>query len=159
MAYRSRFYQLYDLFRRGEYDQALNEVMRYRVPQKPTAFRRIYNYLARVLENVEQLEGEQEKQKEERRATTSGQERQKIDMLARAVARINIQVEYQKNRGLLAPDLADGIKAGLLEIIQSLRGGNTKEAGQRARALRDALDAVLAYVIIATRGREEEEWL
>jgi len=42
-------------------------------------------------------------------------------MLARAVARINIL--DQKNRGLLASDLADGIKAGLLEIIQSLRGG------------------------------------
>jgi len=145
MAYRSRFYQLYDLFRRGEYDQALNEVMRYRTLQNPTAFRRIYNYLARVLENIEQLGVEQQ--------------RQKLDMLARAVARINIQVEYQKNRGLLAPDLADGIKAGLLEIIQSLRGGKIDEAVQRARALRDALDAVLAYVIIASKKREEEEWL
>jgi len=145
MAYRSRFYQLYDLFRRGEYDQALNEVMRYRTMQNPTAFRRIYNYLAKVLENIEQLGVEQQ--------------RQKLDMLARAVARINIQVEYQKNRGLLASDLADGIKAGLLEIIQSLRGGRIDEAVQRARALRDALDAVLAYVIIVTKKREEEEWL
>jgi len=145
MAYRSRFYQLYDLFRRGEYDQALNEVMRYRTVQNPTAFRRIYNYLAKILENIEQLSVEQQ--------------RQKLDMLARAVARINIQVEYQKNRGLLASDLADGIKAGLLEIIQSLRGGRIDEAVQRARALRDALDAVLAYVIIATKRREEEEWL
>jgi len=145
MAYRSRFYQLYDLFRRGEYDQALNEVMRYRTMQNPSAFRRIYNYLARVLENIEQLGVEQQ--------------RQKLDMLARAVARINIQVEYQKNRGLLASDLADGIKAGLLEIIQSLKGGRIDEAVQRARALRDALDAVLAYVIITARKREEEEWL
>jgi len=145
MAYRSRFYQLYDLFRRGEYDQALNEVMRYRTMQNPTAFRRIYNYLAKVLENIEQLGVEQQ--------------RQKLDMLARAVARINIQVEYQKNRGLLASDLADGIKAGLMEILQSLRGGRIDEAVQRARALRDALDAVLAYVIITTKRREEEEWL
>jgi len=151
MAYRSRFYQLYDLFRRGEYDQALNEVMRYRSPQKPTAFRRIYDYLARVLESVEQLDVKPQKQKEEM------EEKQKVDMLARAVARINIQVEYQKNRGLLVPDLADGIKAGLLEIVQSLRGGNINEAKQRARALRDALDAVLAYVIMAKK--EEEEWL
>jgi len=145
MAYRSRFYQLYDLFRRGEYDQALNEVMRYRTMQNPTAFRRIYNYLAKILENIEQLGIEQQ--------------RQKVDALARAVARINIQIEYQKNRGLLAPDLADGIKAGLLEIIQSLKGGRVDDAVQRARALRDALDAVLAYVIIAVRKREEEEWL
>jgi len=145
MAYRSRFYQLYDLFRRGEYDQALNEVMRYRTMQNPTAFRRIYNYLAKVLEDIEQVGAEKQKQK--------------IDALARAAARINIQVEYQKNRGLLAPDLADGIKAGLLEIIQNLRSGRTDEAMQRARALRDALDAVLAYVIIVTKKREEEEWL
>jgi len=145
MAYRSRFYQLYDLFRRGEYDQALNEVMRYRTMQNPAAFRRIYNYLAKVLEDIEQLGGERQKQR--------------IDTLARAVARINIQVEYQKNRGLLASDLADGIKAGLLEIIQNLKSGKTDEAMQRARALRDALDAVLAYVIVAVRRREEEEWL
>jgi len=144
MAYRSRFYQLYDLFRRGEYDQALNEVMRYRTLQNPTAFRRIYNYLAKILESIEQLGVEQQ--------------RQKVDALARAVARINIQVEYQKNRGLLAPDLADGIKAGLLEIIQSLKGGRVDDAVQRARALRDALDAVLAYVIIVKK-KEEEEWL
>jgi len=159
MAYRSRFYQLYDLFRRGEYDQALNEVARYRVQQRRTAFRKIYNYLARVLENIEQLEEKQKEQKEGMPAKNMDQERQKLDMLARAVARINIQVEYQKNRELLAPDLADGIKAGLVEIVQSLRGGNTNEARQRAKALRDALDAVLAYVIEATKGREEEEWL
>jgi len=53
MAYKSRLYQLYDLFRWGEYDQALNEVMRYRTMQNPTAFRRMYNYSAKVLENIE----------------------------------------------------------------------------------------------------------
>jgi len=50
--------------------------MRYRTMQNPTAFRRMYNYSAKVLENIEQLSIEQQ--------------RQRLDMLTRAVTRINI---------------------------------------------------------------------
>jgi len=142
MAYRSYFYRIYDSFRQGNYDQAINAAMNYRTNQPPTGFRRIYNYLSRLLETIEQL-------------NVTKLEQQELDKLARNIARMHIQIAYQENRGVLPRDLAEGIKAALAEILQHIRA-KSDEASRRARALRDALDAVLAYVIVAPTRREEE---
>jgi len=140
----NQFHQLYQLFLSGEYDKALSEVAKYNDNRtSKSAYRKVYNYLVKVLENVEEL--------------MPGVQKEKVDILARLLTRIIIQVEYQKNRGILSYDLADGINKGLSDILQSLRNNDINEASRKAKALRDALDAVLAFVIEKEKKERREE--
>jgi len=139
---RSRFYNnVYVPFREGRYDEALNNASRYTTRQSSAGFRRIYDSLIKTLDVVKQRE-----------KPPSDKSR-----LLLQLARLDITIEYQKNRGVLDADLADGIKAALAEIRRDL---GTDKAVREAEALELALNAVLAYQIVAVRKRrEEEEWL
>jgi len=140
----NQFHQLYQLFLSGEYDKALSEVAKYK-DNKTTksAYRKVYNYMVKVLENVEEL--------------MPGVQKERVDILARLLTRLIIQVEYQKKREVLSDDLADGINKGLSDILQSLRNNNINEASRKAKALRDALDAVLAFVIEKEKNERRGE--
>jgi len=138
---RSRFYNyVYVPFRDGRYDDALNGATRYNTRQTSAGFRRIYDSLIKTIDVVKREEKGQAKSR-----------------LLLQLARLDITIEYQKNRGTLDADLADGIKAALAEIRRDL---GTDKAVREAEALELALNAVLAYQIVAERRRrEEEEWL
>jgi CRISPR/Cas system CSM-associated protein Csm2 small subunit len=137
MSTRSRFYNtIYTPFKNKQYDVALNNVLRYQTAQTSAGFRRIYDVVIRTL------------------AVVKGERRQEDPSLPKQLARLDILIEYQKNRGVLERDLADGIKAALAEIRRDLGKDVAKE---EAEALEMALNAVLAYKIIASRRREEEE--
>jgi thiamine monophosphate kinase len=71
--------------------------------------------------------------------------------------RLNILLEYQKKRGFVDDDLADGIKQALDEIRASLQQSNNRDARDLAIALRYSLDSFLAYVIYGKKGGEEYE--
>ncbi|ADY01696.1 hypothetical protein VMUT_1491 [Vulcanisaeta moutnovskia 768-28] len=126
-------------FYEGRYDDGFNNVMKYSVYRTtPSAFRKIYNLIIPVLDKVMTVQP------------------QVNPDLVRLLVRLNIVLEYQKRRGMIDDDLADGIKTAIDEIRRSL--GNPKgvdQARELARALRDSLDAFLAYVIYAKRGEEE----
>jgi len=138
---RARFYNyIYVPFRDGRYDDALNGATRYNTRQTSAGFRRIYDSLIKTIDVVKREEKGQAKSR-----------------LLLQLARLDITIEYQKNRGTLDADLADGIKAALAEIRRDL---GTDKAVREAEALELALNAVLAYQIAAERRRrEEEEWL
>jgi CRISPR/Cas system CSM-associated protein Csm2 small subunit len=143
MSYRrSWFYNnIYVPFREGRYDEALNNASRYNTKQSSAGFRKIYDPLIKILEVVKRTE-------------KSPQDK---SWLLLQLARLDITIEYQKNRDVLQADLADGIKAALAEIRRDL---GTEKAVREAEALELALNAVLAYQIVAERKRrEEEEWL
>jgi len=118
----------------------LNGATRYNTRQTSAGFRRIYDSLIKTIDVVKREEKGQAKSR-----------------LLLQLARLDITIEYQKNRGTLDADLADGIKAALAEIRRDL---GTDKAVREAEALELALNAVLAYQIVAERRRrEEEEWL
>ncbi|MGC9136840.1 hypothetical protein [Caldivirga sp.] len=140
MPYAPRFYTMvFRNFYDGKYDEGFNGVTLYRIYRtSPTAFRKIYNQIIPVLDKV-----------------MAAQSQISPDII-RLLVRLNIVLEYQKRRGIIDDDLADGIKNAIDEIRKSLN--NTKELDQArklARALRDSLDAFLAYVIYGRRGEEE----
>jgi len=140
----SYFYKIYDHFRRDNYEQAINAVKKYQVRQSISGFRRIYNTISKTLENIEY--------------------REKLDSdtkarLLRELTRIQINVQYQANRRVINQDLANGIETAINEIIRDISSENLKDAIKRATALKDALDAVLAYRITARSKEEEEEEL
>jgi hypothetical protein len=141
---RSRFYNyVYVPFREGRYDDALNGATRYYTRQTSAGFRRIYESLIKTIDVI-------------KREGAEGKGQVKSRLLLQ-LARLDITIEYQKNRGVLDADLADGIKAALAEIRRDL---GTEKAVREAEALELALNAVLAYQIVAERKRrEEEEWL
>ena len=144
---RSRFYNtVYVPFRDGRYDDALNGATRYYTRQTSAGFRRIYESLIKTIDVI----------KREWTENWKGKEQVKSRLLLQ-LARLDITIEYQKNRGVLDADLADGIKAALAEIRRDL---GTEKAVREAEALELALNAVLAYQIVTERKRrEEEEWL
>jgi len=139
---RSWFYNnIYVPFREGRYDEALNNASRYITKQSSAGFRRIYDPLIKILEVVKRTEKSLPDK----------------SWLLVQLARLDITIEYQKNRDVLKADLADGIKAALAEIRRDL---GTEKAVKEAEALELALNAVLAYQLVAERKRkEEEEWL
>ena len=136
---RSRFYNyVYVPFRDGRFDDALNGASRYSTWQTSAGFRRVYDALIKTLDVVKR--GVEDKFR-----------------LQLQLARLDITIEYQKNRGVLDQDLADGIKAALAEIRRSL---DTENAKRLAEALELALNSVLAYQIVLQRKKKgEEEWL
>jgi CRISPR/Cas system CSM-associated protein Csm2 small subunit len=141
---RSRFYNyIYTPLRDARYDEALNYVTRYSVRTRSAAFRKIYDPIIKTLDVI--------KQDVIKRGGTADKSR-----LLFQLARLDIMIEYQKNRGVLDADLADGIKAALAEIRRDL---GADKAAREAEALELALNAVLAYQIAAERRRGEEEWL
>jgi len=144
----SWFYnKIYVPFREGRYDEALNNANRYITKQSSAGFRKIYDPLIKILEVAKRTE----------------KSLQDKSWLLLQLARLDITIEYQKNRDVLQADLADGIKAALAEIRRDLGTENDlgmEKAVREAEALELALNAVLAYQIVAERKRkEEEEWL
>jgi len=124
----------------------LNGATRYNTRQTSAGFRRIYESLIKTIDVI----------KREWTENWEGKGQVKSRLLLQ-LARLDITIEYQKNRGVLDADLADGIKAALAEIRRDL---GTEKAVREAEALELALNAVLAYQIVAVRKRrEEEEWL
>lgn len=121
----------------------MNGATRYYTRQTSAGFRRIYESLIKTIDVI-------------KREGAEGKGQVKSRLLLQ-LARLDITIEYQKNRGVLDADLADGIKAALAEIRRDL---GTEKAVREAEALELALNAVLAYQIVAERKRrEEEEWL
>ncbi len=115
-------------------------MMSYRVYRTTAAsFRKIYNMIVPVLDKIISS------------STSSGV----IDQYQRALFRLNVILEYQKNRGVIDEDLANGIKQALDEIRNAR---DPQQARRLAETLRDSLDAFLAYVIYSSK-RGEEEWL
>ena len=124
----------------------MNGATRYNTRQTSAGFRRIYESLIKTIDVI----------KREWTENWEGKGQVKSRLLLQ-LARLDITIEYQKNRGVLDADLADGIKAALAEIRRDL---GTEKAVREAEALELALNAVLAYQIVAVRKRrEEEEWL
>ncbi|ACB40078.1 hypothetical protein [Pyrobaculum neutrophilum] len=139
---RSYFYEIYRAFKEDRYEDGLNSASRYRTYVTAAAFRKIYNSIVKPLEHI-----------------AAGRFTDPIPIAA-GLARLDVIIEYQKNRGLLQQDLAEGIKAALAEIRQDVVRRNLQSAKKEAEALKLALDAVLAYQIVGGRRREEEEeWL
>ncbi|MEM0278234.1 MAG: hypothetical protein QW677_11290 [Pyrobaculum sp.] len=148
MQVRSYFYNtVYVPFRDGRYEDGLNGASNYRTYQTPAGFRRVYDYLIRVLDGISGAKGELANNQELRN-------RYRI-----ALARLDITVQYQAARKVLDQDLANGIRSALREISVALQREDVDTATRNAEALRLALDAVLAYKIVAGRGEEEEEFL
>lgn len=138
---RSWFYNnIYVSFRDGRYEDGLSNASSYRIVQSSASFRKVYESLTRVLDVIIR--------KRENELNVPG--------VLNAIARLNILIEYQKNRKVLYPDLADGMKDVLADIMKSLRS-NIQQAKREAEALRMALDATLAYKIVSKGGGEEEE--
>ncbi len=138
----SRFYSnVIQSFKSGNYDGGLRALMNYRVYRTTSAsFRKIYNMIVPVLDRIISS------------SVSSGV----IDQVyQRILFRLNVIIEYQKNRGVIDEDLANGIKQALDEIRNTK---DPQQARRLAEILRDSLDAFLAYVIYGSR-RGEEEWL
>ena len=140
---KSWFYNsIYVSFRDGRYEDGLNNASSYRLVQSSASFRKVYDSLTRVLDNIIN--------KKENELNESWQG------ILSAIARLNILIEYQKNRGVLNQDLADGMKDALADLMRSLRS-NPQQAKKEAEALKMALDATLAYKIVVKKREEEEE--
>ena len=132
---RSYFYNgVFQNFVSGRYDDALQAVARYSAGNTtPSAYRKVYNMIVPVLDRIIR--------------------KGKLDPDdARALVRLNIVLEYQKNRNVIHGDLADGIKDALDDVRN-----NNQQARRLAEALRDSLDAILAYKFAAERRRVEGE--
>lgn len=144
MQVRSYFYNtVYVPFRDGKYEDGLNGAYNYRTYQTPAGFRRVYDYIIRVLDGITGSKSDLVNNLELRN-------RYRI-----ALARLEITVQYQAARKVLVDDLANGIRSAIREISTALQRGDVETAARNAEALRLALDAVLAYKIVG--GREEEE--
>jgi len=146
MPYTSKFYSMiYQNFRDGKYDDGFKGLNSYKVYRTSSAsFRRIYNQLVTVLDRIIESSAQD----------TAGVQGQ----LVRSLVRLNILLEYQKKRGVVDDDLADGIKQALDEVRASLQqSNNLARAKALAIALRDSLDSFLAYVIYGKKGGEEYE--
>lgn len=133
----SYFYNgVFQNFVGGRYDEALQSVMRYNTGgTSSSAYRKVYNMIVPVLDRII------------RKGRLDPND-------ARDLVRLNIVLEYQKNRRLIHGDLADGIKDALNDIRN-----NAQQARRFAEALRDSLDAILAYKFTAERKKEGEEYL
>ena len=145
MPYTSKFYSIiYQNFRDRKYDDGFKGLNSYRVYRTSSAaFRKIYNQLVTVLDRIIESSAQD----------TAGVQ----DQLVRSLVRLNILLEYQKKRGFVDDDLADGIKQALDEIRASLQQSNNRHARDLAIALRYSLDSFLAYVIYGKKGGEEYE--
>ena len=135
----SRFYSnVVQSFRSGNYDGGLRALMSYRVYRTTAAsFRKIYNMIVPILDKIISS------------PTPSNVTDQAYQ---RTLFRLNIIIEYQKNRGVIDEDLANGIKQAL-DDIRNAR--DPQQARRLAEALRDSLDAFLAYIIYGRRVEEE----
>jgi|GEM_PF-1142231 hypothetical protein len=153
MPYTSKFYSIiYQNFRDRKYDDGFKGLNSYRVYRTSSAaFRKIYNQLVTVLDRIIESSAQD----------TAGVQDQLVrsvqDQLVRSLVRLNILLEYQKKRGFVDDDLADGIKQALDEIRASLQQSNNRDARDLAIALRYSLDSFLAYVIYGKKGGEEYE--
>jgi len=145
MPYTSKFYSIiYQNFRDRKYDDGFKGLNSYRVYRTSSAaFRKIYNQLVTVLDRIIESSAQD----------TAGVQ----DQLVRSLVRLNILLEYQKKRGFVDDDLADGIKQALDEVRASLQQSNNRHARDLAIALRYSLDSFLAYVIYGKKGGEEYE--
>jgi CRISPR/Cas system CSM-associated protein Csm2 small subunit len=151
MPYAPRFYSMiYQNFRDGKYDDGFKGLNNYRINKtSPTSFRKIYSQLVTVLDRIIESSAQDK----------AGVQDQLVRSLVRSLVRLNILLEYQKKRGVVDEDLADGIKQALDEVRASLQQpSNLARARELAIALRDSLDSFLAYVIYGKKGGEEYEF-
>jgi len=142
---------IYQNFRDGKYDDGFKGLNNYRINKtSPTSFRKIYSQLVTVLDRIIESSAQDK----------AGVQDQLVRSLVRSLVRLNILLEYQKKRGVVDDDLADGIKQALDEVRASLQQpGNLDRARALAIALRDSLDSFLAYVIYGKKGGEEYEFI
>jgi len=141
---------IYQNFRDGKYDDGFKGLNNYRINKtSPTSFRKIYSQLVTVLDRIIESSAQDK----------AGVQDQLVRSLVRSLVRLNILLEYQKKRGVVDEDLADGIKQALDEVRASLQQpSNLARARELAIALRDSLDSFLAYVIYGKKGGEEYEF-
>jgi len=125
--------KVYYSFKNGKYDEALKAAMEYRTFQSRSSFRKIYEMIMRALEPI-------------RRSKNIDDEGVKNKILLELI-KIDITIEYQKNRDVLKRDIADSLKVALAEVRSYLEKNEVDNARKAAEALELALNAVLAYQI------------
>ncbi len=123
---------IYRLFKDGKYDEALKAVIEYRTSQSRSNFRKIYEMIIRALEPIRRGKDIDDGVK---------------NKILLELTKIDITIEYQKNRGVLEKDIADSLKGALAEVRSSLKDNKFDDARKAAEALELALNAVLAYQI------------
>lgn len=123
---------IYNSFKNGKYDEALKAAMEYRTHQSRSSFRKIYEMTMRALEPIR------------RGKNIDGDVENKILL---ELIKIDITIEYQKNRYVLERDIADSLKDALAEVRSYLEKNEVNNARKAAEALELALNAVLAYKI------------
>ncbi len=106
--------------------------MKYRTHQSRSSFRKIYEMTMRALEPIRRGKNINEGVK---------------NKILLELVKIDITIEYQKNRDVLEWDIADGLKDALAEVRSCLKENKVDDARKAAEALELALNAVLAYQI------------
>jgi CRISPR/Cas system CSM-associated protein Csm2 small subunit len=123
---------IYLLFKEGNYDEALKAAMEYRTSQSRSNFRKIYEMIIRALEPIRRGKNIDDGVK---------------NKILLELTKIDITIEYQKNRGVLEKDIADSLKGAMAEVRSHLKDNKFDDARKAAEALELALNAVLAYQI------------
>ena len=131
-SYESTLLNIYSLFKDGKYDEALRAAMEYRTSQSRSNFRKIYEMIIRTLEPIRRGKNIDDGVK---------------NKILLELTKINITIEYQKNRGVLEKDIADSLKGAMAEVRRYLKENKFDDARKAAEALELALNAVLAYQI------------
>jgi CRISPR/Cas system CSM-associated protein Csm2 small subunit len=127
---------IYCLFKEGNYDEALKAAMEYTTNQSRSNFRKIYEMIIRALEPVRRSKNIDDGVK---------------NKILLELTKIDITIEYQKNRGVLEEDIADSLKGALAEVRSYLKDNKFDDARKAAEALELALNAVLAYKIVKNK--------
>jgi CRISPR/Cas system CSM-associated protein Csm2 small subunit len=127
---------IYRLFKEGNYDEALKAAMEYTTNQSRSNFRKIYEMIIRTLELIRRGKNIDDGVK---------------NKILLELTKIDITIEYQKNRGVLEKDIADSLKGALAEVRSYLKDNKFDDARKAAEALELALNAVLAYKIARNR--------
>jgi CRISPR/Cas system CSM-associated protein Csm2 small subunit len=123
---------IYRLFKDGKYDEALKAAMEYTTNQSRSNFRKIYEMIIRTLEPIRRGKNIDDGVK---------------NKILLELTKIDITIEYQKNRGVLEKDIADSLKGAMAEVRSYLKDNKFDDARKATEALELALNAVLAYKI------------
>jgi len=130
------FREIYNSFKNGKYDEALKAAMEYRTHQSRSSFRKIYEMTMRALEPIRRGKNIDEDVK---------------NKILLELIKIDITIEYQKNRDILERDIADSLKDALAEVRSRLGENKVDDARKATEALELALNAVLAYKIARSK--------
>jgi CRISPR/Cas system CSM-associated protein Csm2 small subunit len=131
-ARRRSLLDIYNSFKNGKYDEALKAAMEYRTHQSRSSFRKIYEMTMRALEPIRRGKNIDDNVK---------------NKILLELIKIDITIEYQKNRYVLERDIADSLKDALAEVRSRLEENKVDDARKATEALELALNAVLAYQI------------